>query len=287
MTVEDVYAKARRLLSEGQVRVHRIDESAVVARVDGDTGSYRVVWDRSGVSCWCPARGRCSHIEAVRLVSNGPTRREYTNMDTPITEPDSAVVDVEVLEEAEANVRDGLDVVEEVTPDPRLLAIAEAPVTYQTLRLISETEFVPGALRGRPDAVLAAVLYGRELGLGPMESLAHVDVIDGRPSPSAELLNRLIREAGHTIEVLEATDTECRLRGTRTDTDESQEVSFTVDDADRAGLLIKPAWKQYPADMLWARCLSRLHRRLFPDVGQTGDPHTRIKSAESGPEPEM
>ena len=286
MSREDVAAKARRLVAAGRVHIHRDGETSVVARVDGDTGSHRVVWDRSGVTCWCPARGPCSHIAALRLVSNGPTRREYT-MDTPITEPDSAVVDVEVLEEAEANVRDGLDVVEEVTPDPRLLAIAEAPVTYQTLRLISETEFVPGALRGRPDAVLAAVLYGRELGLGPMESLAHVDVIDGRPSPSAELLNRLIREAGHTIEVLEATDTECRLRGTRTDTDESQEVSFTVDDADRAGLLIKPAWKQYPADMLLARCLSRLHRRLFPDVGQTGDPHTRIKSAESGPEPEM
>lgn len=274
MTVEDVYAKARRLLSEGQVRVHRIDETAVVARVDGDTGSYRVVWDRSGASCWCAARGRCSHIEAIRLVTDGPVRKENT-MHEPLIEDDGGGPERADLALTETDA------------DPSLLPLAHAPVTFQTLRAISETEFVPKALRGRPDAVLAAVLYGRELGLGPMESLAYVDVIDGRPSPSAELLNRLIREAGHTVEVLEANDTECRLRGTRTDTGESQEVWFSVDDADRAGLLAKPAWKQYPADMLWARCLSRLHRRLFPDVGQTGGSQTEKQVRGVRPQPEM
>ena len=102
-----------------------------------------------------------------------------------------------------------------------------------------------------------------------MESLNSIDVIDGRPSPSAELLNRLIREAGHTIEVVESTDKICTLKGTRKDTGESQELSFSIEDATKAGLTSRPAWKAYPGDLLWARTVSRLHKRLFPDVGHS------------------
>ena len=125
----------------------------------------------------------------------------------------------------------------------------------------------PHGLRGRPEALLACVLYGRELGLGPMEALTSIDVIDGRPSPSAELLNRLIREAGphdrsHRIERQDLhLERDPQGRG------ESQELSFSIEEAMRARLTSRPAWKAYPADMLWTRALTRLHRRLFPDVG--------------------
>jgi len=108
-----------------------------------------------------------------------------------------------------------------------------------------------------------------------MESLSSIDVIDGRPSPDSELLVRMIRGAGHSIEVLEASDTACRLRGTRTDTGETLEVGFTVEDAARVttkekGQKVRLAdakrWREYPGDMCWARAISRLHRRLFPDI---------------------
>ena len=159
-----------------------------------------------------------------------------------------------------------LATIDHETP-PELLPLESAQISYKTLSLIASTEFVPGSLRGRPEALLACVLYGRELGLGPMESLANIDVIDGRPSPSAALMNRLIRDAGHTIEVIESTDRVWRLKGVRKDTGESLELTFTIEDAARAGLTAKHAWKTYPSDMLWARTIVRLHRRLFPDVG--------------------
>ena len=62
--------------------------------------------------------------------------------------------------------------------------LATAPFTWKTLHAISRTDFVPKELRGNPAAILACVMYGREWGLGPMESLQLIDMIDGSPSPA-------------------------------------------------------------------------------------------------------
>ena len=35
---------------------------------------------------------------------------------------------------------------------------------------IANTEFVSGAMRGKPDVITAAILYGDEIGVGPMSS---------------------------------------------------------------------------------------------------------------------
>ena len=139
---------------------------------------------------------------------------------------------------------------------------------------------MPGALRGRPGAVLAAVLLGRDWGLGPLESLRMIDVIDGSPGPSAELLLRLYRRAGHTLDVHQADTQGVVVTGKRGDTGETLKISFMLEDAARAGLVTvgdnnevkarsargKPMpWETYTADLLWARAVSRLVRRLAPD----------------------
>src|SRR5262245_22174395 len=53
-------------------------------------------------------------------------------------------------------------------------------------RTVTGTEFVPAALRRNPAAITAAILYGDEIGLGPMQSLSKVHIIDGRPTIAAE-----------------------------------------------------------------------------------------------------
>ena len=50
-------------------------------------------------------------------------------------------------------------------------------------KAVAGTDFVPKAMRNNPAQITAAVLYGDEVGLGPMQSLARISVIDGRPSP--------------------------------------------------------------------------------------------------------
>jgi uncharacterized Zn finger protein len=73
MPRENAAAKGQRLLAEGRVIVKSITPQAVTASVRGDSGLiYTVVGDLGGWSCPCDALTRCSHIQAVALVTLRP-----------------------------------------------------------------------------------------------------------------------------------------------------------------------------------------------------------------------
>lgn len=141
---------------------------------------------------------------------------------------------------------------------------AVAHLTNDQIRYIAGTEFVPKGLRGNLPAIMACIQTGRELGLGDMESLRSVHVIDGRPSMSAELMVKQIRRRGHSI-TGEYGDGAVTVRGRRADNGDEMSVTWTRDMALRADLLKKDNWKKYPESMLWARAASQLARTLFPD----------------------
>ena len=131
----------------------------------------------------------------------------------------------------------------------------------------STTPFVPKALRGDPHSVLACILTGYELGLGPMQSLRMVNVIDGRPAASAELMRALVNRAGHRVDVDRGPRTTgSRSAGVRRDTGAQAKVTWTISDAQRAKLTGNPSWAKYPRSMLLARATSELCRMLFADV---------------------
>lgn len=132
---------------------------------------------------------------------------------------------------------------------------------------ISKTEFVPKGLRGRPEAVLACILYGHEVGMGPMQSLSSIDVIEGKPTVKPEAMRGLVRQAGHAIWVEERTAQAVTVAGRRReDPDHVERITWTLDDAKAAGLGQKDVWKKYPRAMLLARATSELCRSMFPDV---------------------
>jgi hypothetical protein len=126
------------------------------------------------------------------------------------------------------------------------------------------TAFVPEPLRKQgPGAVLACILAGKELGLGPMTSLREIDVIQGTPAPSGQLLAALARRHGHKIEVLEYTETRVTVRGTRADDGSTLDVTWTIGMAAKIGLASKQVWKHYPRMMLLWRCITELNRVMF------------------------
>jgi hypothetical protein len=135
--------------------------------------------------------------------------------------------------------------------------------------VIANTEMVPGGLRGKPDAVCAVILYGHELGLGPMQSLNTINIIGGRPSLSPEGMRALVLSAGHRIRVSggdESATAQCHRR--EWPSDEWTSHTFTMADAQRADLVGKPgsSWKKYPRAMLMARATSEACRADFSDV---------------------
>jgi len=147
---------------------------------------------------------------------------------------------------------------------PQWIAVMAPAV--ELAKAIAGTDFVPTAYRGKPAEVTAAIMFGAEVGLGPLQSLAKIAVIKGRPTLAAEAQRALILAAGHEFWVEEATTTRVTVGGRRRDSDRSQLFTWTLDDAKRAGLAGQQNWRTYPRQMLLARATAELARAVFPDV---------------------
>lgn len=133
-------------------------------------------------------------------------------------------------------------------------------------KAVATTDFVPNAYRGNPAAITAAILYGDEVGFGPMQSLAKIAVIDGKVTMYAEAQRALILAHGHELWIEEATTTRVTLAGRRRESDKTTLITWTLDDAKRAKLDQKPNWQRYPRQMLLARATAELARAVFADV---------------------
>jgi hypothetical protein len=148
---------------------------------------------------------------------------------------------------------------------PREWIALMAPAA-ELAKVVANTDFVPKSLRGNPAAIAAAILYGDEVGLGPMQSLGKVAVIDGKPTLAAETQRALILAAGHQLWIEESTSSRVTVAGRRRDGDATSRATWTMDDARRAGLANKPSWKSYPRAMLLARASAELARAVFADA---------------------
>jgi len=132
--------------------------------------------------------------------------------------------------------------------------------------VVSETDFVPKTLRGKPAAITACILAGREVGIPPMRALQHLHMVDGRPTMSAEQKRAQALAAGHHIVYVETTTERCIVKGRRRDSDEWTTVTWSMDDAKRASLQGKDNYRKHPRRMLQARATGELCDLLFPDA---------------------
>ena len=125
--------------------------------------------------------------------------------------------------------------------------------------------FIPSSIKS-PEQFLAVILKGRELGLPPMYSCAHIVIIQGKPTMSAEVMLAMIFKncPGTKIQYLEVTNEKCTIKASRPGGEPST-FSFSMADAKAAGLDTKENWRKYPRAMLRSRCISELARSLFPD----------------------
>lgn len=142
---------------------------------------------------------------------------------------------------------------------------------------------------GDMSGIMMVMLAARELGISPVMALnGGLNIINGKTEISARMMNALIRRAGHSIKILESTETSCKLAGTRADNGDTAEASYTLAEAQKAGL-VKPGggWTKNPKDMCFARALSRLARQLFADVIGTGYVEGEIQAKETWNHPFM
>lgn len=135
-----------------------------------------------------------------------------------------------------------------------------------------ESKLLPNGVTTAP-AALAIMLTGREFGWGAMKSFRMIDVIHGRPSIKSDGLMGIVGEwcmrvgDGAYIKVIESTSESCTVEYRRPGWDGSQALTYTWQDAERAGLVkSNPNYGKYPRDMLRARAQSTACRMGFADV---------------------
>lgn len=108
---------------------------------------------------------------------------------------------------------------------------------------------------------LTRVLIGRQMGLTPAESLMGLEIVEGQLSLRSKLIASLIdRHPLYDYTVKESTDKTCTVVfHYKRDGEwvERGSFTFTIQDAQRAGLANKPVWKAYPRPMLFNRALAQ------------------------------
>ncbi|HUV38220.1 MAG TPA: 5'-3' exonuclease H3TH domain-containing protein [Planctomycetota bacterium] len=121
---------------------------------------------------------------------------------------------------------------------------------------------------GTAQAALLVIMAGRELGIGAMASLRSFHVVEGKPSPSAQLLMGLCLRspAVKTFRIVEDGRDKAVVETQRHDWSEPKLWEFTIEDAQDAGLTGKGNWKKYRRDMLLNRCIARAARFTAPEA---------------------
>lgn len=118
-------------------------------------------------------------------------------------------------------------------------------------------DMIPRHFQGNPGATFAAMAKGAELGMTPLAALSTIAVVNGRASLWGDALPALVLKAGHMLDeevVGEGDDMVATAIVTRGDTGQKIKRTFSMKDAERAGLAKKQGpWQQYTKRMLQMR----------------------------------
>lgn len=155
----------------------------------------------------------------------------------------------------------------------------ELSAAHQLGTALCGTEFVPASFRGKPEAAAAAILAGKSLGLDPMNALANIFVVSGRPSMYARTMAALVMQAGHTIRRIQATEQSVIYEGKRKGDTTFTRVEWTIARAQKAGYTSNKKYQSDPIAMLTAKCQAEICRVIAPDV-LTGIAATSVEEVE-------
>ncbi len=119
-----------------------------------------------------------------------------------------------------------------------------------------------------PDQALLIAMAGRDLGLSYSQALRSFHVIEGKPTLTANAMVAVClvrRDVCESFRTLESTN-ERAVVETKRAGQAAQSYTFTMADAQRAGVASKQNWAKYPSRMLLARARAALARDVYPDL---------------------
>jgi hypothetical protein len=156
-----------------------------------------------------------------------------------------------------------------LTRGPRLSlpTQAELDTLLQYGGVIVKSGMAPAHIK-TAEAALVIMRYGHQLGVDEFTALQNMFVIGGKPAATASLMHAVILRdhGGDAIQIVESNGERCLLRCKRRDSRHSADIGYSLAEAKQAGLVTNGGtWTKYPADLLFARAVSRAGRQMFRD----------------------
>lgn len=145
---------------------------------------------------------------------------------------------------------------------------AELTAQMDFAKALAHGDILPQAYKNKPANVLVAIGLGQSMGLSPAESLYRIDVIQGKPTASAELIAANVRKAGHKLRV-QVDDKAQSVTATIVRADDPEFEHTVTRDlawAKQMGLATKDNYKKQPTTMLQWRAISAVARLACPEA---------------------
>lgn len=184
-------------------------------------------------------------------------------------------------------------------------------------RKMCNTDLVPKIYKNNPENGTAAILYGMEIGLNPIQSLQNIFTVHGTPAIGARTMVALVKSKGYQVWTVESFDESVTVSGRVRGDEHVTTSTWTIERAKRAGYVPTPKgddsqqrpevqsdWvtvtktfngRSYeslvgnmkyitdPQAMLYAKAASEVCRKIAPEV-LLGLPHS-VEDLQSEPEP--
>ena len=155
---------------------------------------------------------------------------------------------------------------------------------FELAEAMCQTSLVPSIYRGKAQDATAAILYGSELGLTPIQSLQQIFTVHGTPAIYARTMVALLKRRGYRFSTTESTNESVTVWGGGPDGSE-ETSTWTIERATQAGyvptldeqtgkyktnangkLIGNEKYLTDPQAMLYAKAATEVCRRLAPDV---------------------
>lgn len=127
----------------------------------------------------------------------------------------------------------------------------------------AKSNMTPKTYINNPNAILVAWEYGNSLGLGLMQSLQSIAVINGMPTIWGDTALALVKASGLMDSIDESIEGQCTVKRKG---ENPVTVKFSIEEAKKAGITNRGVWLTYPSRMLKLRNRAFALRDVFPDV---------------------
>lgn len=127
------------------------------------------------------------------------------------------------------------------------------------------SRFLPESIK-TPQQAVAIMMMGRELNIPPWQAINGINVIKGKPTVAPQLMIALIERSGSLEDMVIRGDSQSSTVKMKRKNRTAHEETFTIEDAQRLGLVGKHNWRTQPGTMLKWRAVAACARVVFPDV---------------------